>query len=70
MPQNRPLQQLPSFRPLTSWGGTLPNKPLKLSAASLSYAVAVLDTNRTRITRGRSLAARRWAAGHRSLEGD
>ena len=41
----------------------LPNTPLKLTAAGFRCArVAALDTNRGSITRGRSLAAIRWAA--------
>jgi hypothetical protein len=40
----------------------LPNKPLKLAAASFSCAAAVLDARRGSIARGRSLAAIRYAA--------
>jgi hypothetical protein len=39
-----------------------PNTPLKLTAAGFSRAVALLDTRRGSITRGRSLAAIRWGA--------
>jgi hypothetical protein len=39
----------------------LPNKPLKLTAAGFSCEAAALDARRS-ITRGRSLAAIRWAA--------
>jgi len=41
---------------------SLPNKPLKLTAAGFSRATAVLDTDHGRIIGGRSLAAIRWAA--------
>jgi len=34
--------------------GSLPNKPLKLTAAGLSRAAAMLDTSHGRLTRGRS----------------
>jgi len=44
-----------------------PNKPLKLTAAGLSRANAMLNADRGSIVRGRSLAAIRWAAWAEAL---
>ena len=44
-----------------------PNKPLELTAASVSRAPVMFDTHRGSLTRGRSLAAIRWAADRSDL---